>query len=252
MTWLLQLVVLLATYHLISLPPQLVLVLFGTADFGPTDVALVMTIYVSGIAGVGVLLAQAGRWRVKPGWYVVAVCLPIVLVLSAIGISAALEGRSLAHWLQWPQNIGSLIVPPLGEEFGWRGFALPRLQRRFNGLWASLILGVIWACWHIPIFFLPGVPLTIFPLFLVGVTAGSILLTWLYNSTGNSLLIVMVAHAGLDLGLINIPSIAGNGLLLPIVLALMYCAAAVVVVLMTEPRTLCRKDHHDIKNRRLA
>jgi membrane protease YdiL (CAAX protease family) len=242
MTWLLQLVVLLARYHMIFLPPLLVLMLFGIADFGPTDVALVLTIYVSGITGAYALLAQAGRWRVKLGWYAVAFFLPIVFVLIPIGINTALGGRHTAYWLRWPQNVGSLIVPPVGEEFGWRGFALPRLQRRYNALWASLILGVIWACWHIPIFFLPGAQLCAFPLFLVGVIAVSILLTWLYNSTGSSLLIVMVAHAGLDLGLITVASIIVNGWLLPIIIMLIYCAAAVVVVLMTGPNTLCRKE----------
>ena len=241
MTWLLQFVVLLNSYHVISLPQLLVLLLFGIADFGPTDVALAITIYVSGITGVSALLAQAGRWRVKPGWYLVAFLLPIGIVLLAIGTGTALGESSLPHWLQWPQNMGSLIVPPLGEEFGWRGFALSRLQRRYNALWASLILGVIWACWHIPIFFLPGAPLSDFPLFLVGMMAGSVLLTWLYNSTDNSLLIVMVAHAAFDLVLINVPLLAVNGLLLPILVMLMYCAAAAIVVLMTGPRNLCRK-----------
>lgn len=241
MTWLLQLVVLLNSYHVISLPQLLVLLLFGTADFGPTDVALAITVYVSGIAGVTALLAQAGRWRVKLSWYLIALLLPIGMVLLAIGIGTALGETSLPHWLQWPQNMGSLIVPPLGEEFGWRGFALSRLQRRYNALWASLILGVIWACWHMPIFFLPGVRLSDFPLFFVGITAGSVLLTWLYNSTGNSLLIVMVAHAGFDLALINVPLLAVNGLLLPILIMLIYCVAAAIVVLMTGPHNLCRK-----------
>lgn len=241
MSWLLQLVVLLNSYHVISLPKLLVLLLFGTADFGPTDVALAITIYVSGIAGVSALLAQAGRWRVKPGWYLVAFLLPIGIVLLAIGTGTALGESSLHHWLEWPQNMGSLIVPPLGEEFGWRGFALSRLQCRYNALWASLILGVIWACWHIPIFFLPSAPLSDFPLFLAGIMAGSVLLTWLYNSTGNSLLIVMVAHAGFDLVLINVPLLAVNGLLLPILIMLMYCAAATIVVLVTGPHNLCRK-----------
>ncbi len=92
--------------------------------------------------------------------------------------------------------IFTLFSGPFSEELGWRGFALPRLQTKYNALVSSLILGVIWTFWHIPLFFTAGaaqmsIP---FPIYLVLVTTITIYLTWLYNNTRGSLIITILAH----------------------------------------------------------
>ena len=94
-----------------------------------------------------------------------------------------------------------LVGGGVDEELGWRGYALPRLQQRYGALVASVILGLFWAGWHIPAWFTPGSgqDAISFPVFVVNVTAAAIILTWLYNSTGGSLPIVILAHTVFDL-----------------------------------------------------
>lgn len=91
-----------------------------------------------------------------------------------------------------------LILGPLSEELGWRGYALPHLQDSYNGLTASLIVGLAWSLWHLPLFFIPGTFHSIygisFAAFTLGTTATSILYTWIFNSTGGSLWSAVVIH----------------------------------------------------------
>src|SRR5690606_15672313 len=88
-----------------------------------------------------------------------------------------------------------LFLGPI-EEFGWRGLALPLLQRRFNPFWAGLILGIVWAAWHIPSFFLGGTPQSAWALgpYFLGVVAISVILTPLFNAARGSLLIAALYH----------------------------------------------------------
>jgi len=93
-----------------------------------------------------------------------------------------------------------LIQVGIGEEVGWRGYALPRLQAGYSAFISSVILGVIWTLWHLPLFFNPatGYSITPFWVFLVFLLPVSILITWVFNSTGGSVLLVMILHAVLN------------------------------------------------------
>jgi membrane protease YdiL (CAAX protease family) len=93
-----------------------------------------------------------------------------------------------------------LIQVGIGEEVGWRGYALPKLQAGYGALLSSVILGVIWTLWHLPLFFNPatGYSLTSFWVFLIFMLPISILITWVFNSTGGSVLIIMILHAMLN------------------------------------------------------
>ena len=89
----------------------------------------------------------------------------------------------------------------LGEELGWRGFVLPRMQARHSALKASLLIGILWGPWHLPLW-LTGTeshPISLYPAFVVAVIASSVFYTWLYNNTGGSLLIVVLYHAASNL-----------------------------------------------------
>jgi len=107
-----------------------------------------------------------------------------------------------ARWLLVAVNFVFvlLIGGPLGEEFGWRGFVLPALEARFHPPWDSLILGVIWAVWHLPLFFISSAAQHNFPFMLYVLSAMplSILITWIYHGSGNSLLLVMLFHAAIN------------------------------------------------------
>ncbi len=126
----------------------------------------------------------------------------------------------------------------MGEEPGWRGFALPRLQRLYGPLTGSLILGPIWAFWHLPIFWIPtwNFPPTILNIvmFVSAAVAFTIILTWLFNNTKGSLLIAILAHTSFDLvvsilnGLFPIPIVNDYGSNVPVLIGLGVLAVVLV------------------------
>jgi uncharacterized protein len=183
-------------------------------SFGPMIAALMVKYFSDGWRGVKDLLKRMVQWEVKWVWYVVVLVVP-VLVVTAAGYadglmnnqSFTLKGFSTNE--EFPQfgPVGYFLFNfftfGIGEETGWRGYALPVLQKRFSALVATLILAVGWACWHIPAFIYR-------PLYnemnMAGITGffmsmvmGAIVLTWLYNSTKGSLLIVALFHAMIEL-----------------------------------------------------
>jgi membrane protease YdiL (CAAX protease family) len=126
------------------------------------------------------------------------------------------------------------------------------LQARFGALSASVVLGIIWACWHIPIWFIPGAGFAQQPsgVFVLMTTAYAILLTWLYNSTGRRLPVVVVAHAAIDsaflpwgAALSQLPAPA-RGLIPQIPISLAFVLLALLVVLFTTPHTLTRQSSY--------
>lgn len=131
-----------------------------------------------------------------------------------------------------------------GEEIGWRGFALPRMQKRWNALSASLILGLLWSLWHVPAFFYlenyVKMGVGIFPVFIIGVLTGSIVLTWLYNSTGGSVLLVATWHGVFDFLL---ASKKGEGNI-AMIMSIVIIVWAVLVVVIYKPANLSRSERH--------
>jgi uncharacterized protein len=169
--------------------------------------AVVITAQESGRAGLRSLLSRIVRWRVAPFWYGVALLGPIVLQLVAMALHVGLGGQPpnpLAMVGALPivlvTFVYMLIQVGIGEEVGWRGYALPRLQAGYGALLSSVILGVIWTLWHLPLFFNPatGYSLTPFWVFLIFMLPVSILITWVFNSTGGSVPIIMILHAMLN------------------------------------------------------
>lgn len=177
------------------------------AVFGPMVAAIVVTAQEDGRAGLRSLLGRVVRWRVAPIWYAVAILGPLALTLGAIGLHVVLGGQ--------PPGLGLLVgalptlviyvaymtlTVALGEEVGWRGYALPALQARYSALVASLILGVMWALWHLPVFFNPDTLYSnlSFLLWLVYAVPVAVLITWVFNSAGGSVLMAILAHATLN------------------------------------------------------
>jgi len=206
----------------------------------PALVAIGLTARSEGRAAVGRLLQGILQWRVHVGWYVFAIGFMIAIKL----VSAVLYRASVGSWpiftsLPWYFiALAVLFSTPIqaGEEIGWRGFALPRLAERFGLPVASIVLGVIWAVWHLPFFYIPGSDNAgqSFPVFLIAVTAVSVAMAWLYWRTNQSLLLVMLMHAAMDntAGIATSPApvTVGNPFALPHALwpwltALLLCVA---------------------------
>src|SRR4030095_15188573 len=190
--------------------PVFVLGLLGT--FAPSVVALGLTARSEGAAGIHSLLGRIFRWRVGVRWYV-----------FAAGYFATIKiGVALVHRIAvgvWPRfgvepwyilAIATVLSTPVqaGEEIGWRGYALPHLAARLGLPGASIVLGVIWACWHLPLFLISGNEKTgqSFPLYLLSVIPLSVALAWLYWRTNGSLLLTMLMHAAINNTMNIVPS----------------------------------------------
>ncbi|HEU5100824.1 MAG TPA: type II CAAX endopeptidase family protein [Roseiflexaceae bacterium] len=171
--------------------------LFILAVAGPTIVATAQTFAHEGAAGLRSLYARMARWRFGLHWYaLLLIGIPLIAYLVS-----QIAGPQLKFDLSTPGLLAAflllnLILGPLGEELGWRGYALPRLLQRFNPLTASLIVGALWAVWHLPAFFVSGLPQAslAIPAFLFGTLCLSILATWIFLHTGGSVLSTVLFH----------------------------------------------------------
>ena len=180
-------------------PTLLIEILSG---FSPAVAAVVVTGLIEGRAGVAHLLRRCIQWRVGAKWYLTAFLVPILFLAASLLLGAIQPVALLQKWplllTFYPLDllIQAIIGGGLGEEPGWRGFALPRMQSRFGPLPAAILLGLLHACWHIPLFFVPELSQANFSFVLyalVGI-AVSIFLAWVYNNTGGALPIMMVLH----------------------------------------------------------
>ncbi|MGD0152953.1 MAG: CPBP family intramembrane glutamic endopeptidase [Thermacetogeniaceae bacterium] len=168
----------------------------------PTIAALFLVSAVYGPSGLGSFLARLLRWNVGIWWYVGLTALFVGLDLFVRLVTTLTGGYvpaiSYSPALSVPLALLTLVTTtgPLGEELGWRGLALPLLQRRYSPLAASLILGCIWGAWHIPAFLFSGSPQSIntFPLYFIYILCGTILMTAVYNATGGSLPLLIIVH----------------------------------------------------------
>lgn len=200
-TWFFWLLAVLEARGLISSLPVPALFL---GAFGPMVAAVVLTAQEGGRAGLRSLLSRVVRWRVAPFWYGVALLGPFALTLGAMALHMLLGGQPpnlLAMIGALPTvlalSVYMLIQVGIGEEIGWRGYALPKLQAGYSALISSVIVGVIWALWHLPLFFNPATSYSNTPVwvFLVFLLPFAILYTWIFNSTEGSVLMVMILHA---------------------------------------------------------
>jgi uncharacterized protein len=192
---------------------------------GPTIAA-----FLCGAAGAPasprVLVHRLIRWEVHPGWYAAAILLPIAVRGLAVAIVMALQndfGTVLFRPAESIARIAILMVLLVPfEEVGWRGYALPILQRRYSPLVSSVIVGGIWGLWHLPLawactgFQQSGDPWTYMASFLATIIPLSCLMTWLFNRTRESVLLASLFHISVnvaDFGLV-LPSRTGNLVLL--------------------------------------
>ena len=207
----------------IETTPGLVLNVIAIA--GPSIAALILAVAI-GRGELRRLLDGFSPGRVSPRWALVALILPPAMIALAIGFSVGVFGAAIP--VVTIAVVGALVVEfvrvlflggPLGEELGWRGFALPRLQATRSAFSASVLLGAIWGVWHIPLYFVSGTgqqetaasagaafAIGAFVVWTIGL---SILFTWLFNQTRGSLIVVMLFHAAVNLGAF-VPAAVGS------------------------------------------
>jgi membrane protease YdiL (CAAX protease family) len=175
------------------------------ALFGPAVAALITAALV-GHDELVRLRARATLWRVSIRWYLVALALPLPVSALRSGLEY-LWGAHGAIQLQPISPLGMLVfLLVAGEEVGWRGFALPRLLARFGPWSASALLGVVWALWHLPLFYMPGMPQHgwPFPPFVGYTVALSVILTFLARQTRGSVIIATLFHGAVNtFGVVN-------------------------------------------------
>jgi membrane protease YdiL (CAAX protease family) len=176
--------------------------LFILAVYAPAIAGFILVIRYGGWRGWRRYLSRLWRWRCPPAWYVFLI-LGIPLLY---GGGAALKGNIFTDPFPFASFQAlifalavTLVIGPV-EEFGWRGLALPLLQRRFAPIWAGLILGVIWGFWHLPAFLVSGTPQNAwsFTPFLVGSVAVSVIVTPLFNAARGSILLPLLFHFQLN------------------------------------------------------
>jgi CAAX amino terminal protease family. len=193
----------------------------GPNPLGPFVAAIIMTAVVYGRSGLREFFGRLVRWRAGAKAYAIVFLTPILICLVAVGITRCFA--SLASTLsseklrEVPERfLFIFLFIGLGEEPGWRGFALPQLQTKYSPLIASLILGSVWALWHLP---LVGneFPWPIVPAFLVSLFGATFMLTWLFNHTNGSVFLPMLFHATVNT--------VGAGLIFPL-----FSGAALIIL----------------------
>jgi CAAX protease family protein len=212
------------------------------ALLGPAIAAVAVTAWSAGRPGVRDLLRRLVRWRVPLRWWLAALS-PIGLLAVALVVQVAM-GNQLPAVADFGRFSGTpaiglvgvflvvTLVGAVGEEVGWRGYALPQLQLRYRALTASLILAPLWFLWHLPQFFVIATYRQFGPVdyvgMLFGLTCGAVVLTWLYNRSGGSILLVAVWH-----GTYNMVSgtQAATGMLAAVVSTLVMIQALVLILL---------------------
>ena len=203
-----------------------------------------LTALVSGKTGLAELFGRLGRVREPLTWYAAALLLVPALQLAAVGIPALLGVATITFAFSSFTVLQS-AASGLLEELGWRGFALPRMQARRPAFTASLLLGVLWGSWHLPLMIARGLPWTAagliqFVFFVLLVTAWAVLLTWVYNNTNGSLFLMVLMHTVIDIAALTIQ--ASNWIGSALSLALTWAAVTLVVTKEGAARLSRRSD----------
>jgi membrane protease YdiL (CAAX protease family) len=216
----------------------------------PSAVAIFLTAVSRGRHGTRQLLGKLLIWRIRPRWYLMLLA-PTALVLVSITVVAVLLGGPTAT-LGMPVVAAVITVALMtfpgsafGEEVGWRGYALPRLQSIRTALIASLVLGILHGLWHLPLWLMgdPDNQLSLYPAFVIQVIAVAVIYTWLYNGTKGSLLLAVLFHTALNapLTLVLLP-LGPENVTLPFwLLSGLWVVAAIIVVAVFGPSQLSRQ-----------
>ncbi len=257
-SWVIWMPIILSYFPGQTIPEGLMGASMFLGPVGPFIAAIVITGISEGKEQVRNLLRKLIQWRVSWSWYLVAIFLFLILsiLLSAVFVAIS-TGMS---WDTYPTGLINFLVVspinliatifiggPLGEELGWRGYAVPRLQKRINVLPAALVHGVLWACWHLPVLGIlsAGVPIALYTVaYIFEITAVSVLMSWLLNNTRGSVLLAMIMHSAFNVGngiFGKLGASAEDGFTILMILLVAYWIVALVVIALYRPKHLSRK-----------
>ena len=235
-------------------PGPLAFILLLLGSLVPSTMGVLFVALLRGRSGVRTLLGRLLHARIGLRWYLAVVAL-IMLVPLAVGMSILMGGDTpvVDNTVFGVLFLFAFMIFPgsaLGEELGWRGFVLPRMQARHSALKASLLIGILWGPWHLPLWLTgsEGHPISLYVPFVVAVVASSVFYTWLYNNTGGSLLMVVLYHAASNLPITVLITPLGSQMAQPflIYVALTVVAAAAIVI-ATGAQHLSRTAHRQIE-----
>ena len=227
--------------------PAWAIIFLLVGGFVPSLLGIFLTWKKEGVSGLRLLCRRIIQFKLCWRWYGYTLLIVIAGTAGQLAINKLLGNTFTGHlfWAQLGSSLQLLILGPLSEEIGWRGYALGRLQTRWNALTSSLIVGLVWALWHLPLFMMvgtsqheSGVP---FIGFLIKMMSISVLFTWLYNNTKQSLWSAILLHwlytyaaQVLSSGVSRLP-------LYNWLEYLPYVIMAAIVVLIWKPKTLSRQ-----------
>lgn len=194
------------------IPEALLFGINAIGTFGPTIAAAIVALVIGGMPAVWDLLKRLTIWNVSLKWYAVAVGIPLIAMACVI-FSYALVSGTMPHvendLMMWVLSAGLAVIftlfgGPLGEESGWRGFALPLMLKKWDALTASLLLGLLWFGWHLPSYINPVMSgssggftgIIIFAVFTIALT---VLMTWVFQNAKGSTLLTVLFHASNNL-----------------------------------------------------
>ena len=221
--------------------PRLSGALFLASAFGPGVAAFVTVLAFEGKAGFAHWLRRCLRWRLNWEWYALALFAAPLAMGSALGLHAALGGTISPMPVQGPVLIIiaqiaviTVLGGPLGEEFGWRGHALPALTNLWGWRWAAVLIGVVWGLWHLPLFWMPGTAQGELPmgLFLASTVALSVIFARLSVNTQFSVLPAILLHGAINWSALVLPVLPAGGETRPytIVMGLVMLLAVAVLL----------------------
>lgn len=245
-------------FWLIWAPLRLPASLIPLGGFGPAVSAFLVLAITSGMPGILRLLRSIVHWRVGVRWYLLALIgLPLLNLLAFLVVPGSLSdfvapnSRFLRVYLSEMAMSVTIGIAPLWEEVGWRGFALPHIQRQYGPVLGTIILGALWGVWHLPFFFGPlaqtgpdatllGATVALIE-FSIGLTGLSVVMTWMLNNCGGSTLLAILTHAAFDssgLALVALfPSTSPHYLPVhyqTLGIAIIFSIAALVLIIVTK------------------
>jgi len=221
--------------------------------YGPALAAVVVNLLANDRGRLRLLLRKTIEWRIGWLWYLFALSPLLIFLVVNLFLNKNPLDIKLLGTVNFLPSLGFstillwILTSGVGEEMGWRGFALPALQAKYSALKSALILGLFWAGWHLPAFFyLPTymkLGFAILPMFMLGIIAGSIVYTWLFNSTNGNILIAILFH-----GVFNFITASKAAEGLPdVIVSTLVMVWAVMLVIIYKPDNLSRNKKFSIE-----